>query len=52
MWILQRFFKNMMKTNNFGIVLVSFLVIAGSSFVIHALEPDTFPTFLREFGGR
>ncbi|KPB04524.1 potassium channel family protein [Bacillus sp. CHD6a] len=44
MWILQRFFKNVVKTNNFAIVFVSILVIAGSSFTMHLLEPDTFPT--------
>ncbi|MEA3321447.1 MAG: potassium channel family protein [Bacillota bacterium] len=44
MWILQRFFKNVVKTNNFAIVLVSILVIAGSSLTMHLLEPETFPT--------
>ncbi|WP_404446564.1 potassium channel family protein [Sutcliffiella horikoshii] len=44
MWILQRLFKSMIKTNNFAIVLISILVIGGSSFIMHLLEPDTFPT--------
>ncbi|WP_223702212.1 ion channel [Sutcliffiella deserti] len=45
MWILQRLFKSISKTNNFTIVLISILVIVGSSFIMHLLEPDTFPTF-------
>ncbi|MGM0837298.1 MAG: ion channel [Bacillota bacterium] len=44
MWILQRFMKNVIKTNNFAIVIISVLVIGGSSYIIHLLEPETFPT--------
>ncbi|WP_404430036.1 ion channel [Sutcliffiella horikoshii] len=44
MWILQRLFKSMIKTNNFAIVLISILVIGGSSIIVHLIEPDTFPT--------
>ncbi|MGD6870637.1 ion channel [Sutcliffiella horikoshii] len=44
MWILQRVFKNVIKTNNFALVLISIIVIGGSSLVMHLLEPATFPT--------
>jgi voltage-gated potassium channel len=44
MWILHRIFSKLSKISLMKVVLITIFVIILSSFFIHKLEPETFPT--------
>lgn len=46
MWILHKFFSKMIKIKVWHVIGLIGLIIAASSYTIHKMEPETFPTLL------